>query len=156
MWLFLFILLIVVITFFVMVGSGENFKLSGKIKHIKKNKFQHEILNSAPYQGAFVEIIGPKLGNSVEKVVTAFLVRDFSNKSKKCQVMVLVNDLRLGYLSEEDAVKFTKLLKLNNLPKESGINVQALIYGDWIKEGLSENFKINLNISKNFSDSEIE
>lgn len=113
-------------------------------------------MNGAPYQGAFIEIIGPKLGDSVEIVVTAFLVRDFSNKDNKCRVMVLVNDLRLGYLSEEDAVKFTKLLKLNNLSKDSGINVQALIYGDWSKEGVHENFKINLNISKDLSDSEIE
>ncbi|USE82007.1 hypothetical protein [Acinetobacter tibetensis] len=156
MWLLLFFLFIIAITFFVMVNSSENFKLSGKFKHIQKNKFQHEIMNGAPYQGAFIEIIGPKLGDSVEIVVTAFLVRDFSNKDNKCRVMVLVNDLRLGYLSEEDAVKFTKLLKLNNLSKDSGINVQALIYGDWSKEGVHENFKINLNISKDLSDSEIE
>ncbi|MCU4483926.1 hypothetical protein [Acinetobacter ursingii] len=78
MWLFFSILLIIAITFFVMVNSNENFKLSGKFKHLKKNKFQHEIHDGAFYQGSFIEIIGPKLDSSVEKVVTAFLVRDFN------------------------------------------------------------------------------
>ena len=49
MWLFFSILLIIAITFFVMVNSNENFKLSGKFKHLKKNKFQHEIHDGAFY-----------------------------------------------------------------------------------------------------------
>ncbi|MFW1812760.1 hypothetical protein ACG9HX_15760 [Acinetobacter ursingii] len=155
MWLFFSILLIIAITFFVMVNSNENFKLSGKFKHLKKNKFQHEIHDGAFYQGSFIEIIGPKLDSSVEKVVTAFLVRDFNSKDQKCAVMVLVNDLKLGYLSDEDAIKFMRLLKLNNLTEESGINVQALIYGDWGTDDIDGNFQINLNISKDLSDSDI-
>ena len=69
--------------------------------------------------------------------------------------MVLVNDLKLGYLSDEDAIKFMRLLKLNKLTEESGINVQALIYGDWGTDDIDGNFQINLNISKDLSDSDI-
>lgn len=155
MWLWITIALLIAITFFVMVNSNENFKLSGKFKHNKKNKFQHKILDSNFYQESFIEIIGPKIDESVEVVVTAFLIQDLNNLDSEYAIMVLVNDIKLGYLSDEDALKFKKLLKLSNLSEKSGINVQALIHGDWGIGGESGNFKINLNISKDLSDSEI-
>jgi len=152
MWLLFFVVFVIGITFFFMVNSNEKFKLSGKFRHIKKNKFQHEINGGKIYQESFIQLIGPKINNSIEQIVTAFLIRDFD---QQYGVMVLVNDLKLGYLSDDDAIKFIKLLKLNNLSDNAGINVQALIYGNWRINGVNDRFRINLNICKNLSDSEI-
>jgi hypothetical protein len=52
--------------------------------------------------------------------------------------------------------KFLKILKDKRLYEDTGIEVKALIYGDWGNIDQIANFKINLNLPKNFEESEIK
>lgn len=156
MGLIFLIVIIIAVTAFVMVGAHTKFKLGGEIKKISKDKFNHRVIGEREHQEPLVEIVGPKLENSVSKVVTALLVKDFNNREYKHAVMVLVNDIQVGYLNDDDAVKFLKLLKNENLSEDAAIEVKALIYGDWGDENEIGNFKVSLNLPKNIEESVIK
>jgi hypothetical protein len=81
---------------------------------------------------------------------------DTTNTEYTYAIMVIVNDIQVGYLSDEDAEKFLKILKDKDLYEDTGIEVKALIYGDWGNADQVGNFKINLNLPENFEDSEIK
>lgn len=156
MGLIFLVIIIIAITFFVMVSANTKFKLGGEFKKVTKNQFSHKIFGEINYQEPLVEIIGPRLDTSVKKVVNAVLIRDFSNTEYKHAVMVLVSDIQVGYLNEEDAIKFIKILKNKHLSEGMGINVKAIIYGEWGDTSKNGNFKVSLNLPKNFEDSVIK
>jgi len=156
MGLIFLIVIIIAVTAFVMVGAHTKFKLGGEIKKVSKNKFTLSVIGERDHQEPLVEIVGPKLENSVSKVVTALLVKDFTNTEYTHAVMVLINDIQVGYLSDDDALKFLKLLNNKNLSEDAAIEVTALIYGDWGDENEIGNFKVSLNLPKNIEESEIK
>lgn len=156
MGLIFLIVIIIAVTAFVMVGAHTKFKLGGEIKKVSKNKFTLSVIGERDHQEPLVEIVGPKLENSVSKVVTALLVKDFTNTEYTHAVMVLINDIQVGYLSDDDALKFLKLLNNKNLSEDAAIEVTALIYGDWGGENEIGNFKVSLNLPKNIEESEIK
>lgn len=156
MGLIFLIVIIIAVTAFVMVGAHTKFKLGGEIKKVSKNKFTHSVIGERDHQEPLVEIVGPKLENSVSKVVTALLVKDFTNTEYTHAVMILINDIQVGYLSDDDALKFLKLLNNKNLSEDAAIEVTALIYGDWGGENEIGNFKVSLNLPKNIEESEIK
>lgn len=138
-----------------MVKPTHN-KSGGKFKEMTKNKFSHQIYGAIDFQQPIIEIVGPELGDSVSKVVNAHLVMDTQNTEYVYAIMVIVNDIQVGYLSDDDAEKFLKILKDKDLYEDTGIEVKALIYGDWGSADQTGNFKINLNLPENFEDSEIK
>ncbi|GAA5184492.1 hypothetical protein GCM10023345_15240 [Acinetobacter kookii] len=148
------LLIIVLITFFVMVKPTQ-YKSGGKFKEMTKNKFGHQIYSAIDFQEPIIEIVGPQLDHSVSKVVNALLIMDTTNTEYTYAIMVIVGGIQIGYLSDEDAEKFLKILKDKHLYEDTGIEVKALIYGDWGNADQIANFKINLNLPKNFEDSKI-
>jgi len=148
------LVVIILITAFVMVHSTQR-KSGGKFKEMTKNKFGHEIFSAIDFQQPIIEIVGPQLDDSVSKVVNALLIMDTTNTEYTYAIMVIVSGIQVGYLSDEDAEKFLKILKDKHLYENTGIEVKALIYGDWGNIEQIGNFKINLNLPKNFEDSEI-
>lgn len=148
------LVIIVLITFFVMVKPTQH-KSGGKFREMTKNKFGHKISSAIEFQQPIIEIVGPELEDSVSKVVNALLIMDTTNTEYTYAIMVIVSDIQVGYLSDEDAEKFLKILKDKDLYEDTGIEVKALIYGDWGNADQVGNFKINLNLPENFEDSEI-
>ncbi|MGE8557510.1 hypothetical protein [Acinetobacter sp.] len=146
---------IILITAFVMVHSTQQ-KSGGKFKEMTKNNFGHKISSAIDFQQPIIEIIGPQLDHSVSKVVNALLIMDTTNTEYTYAIMVIVGGIQVGYLSDEDAEKFLEILKDKHLYEDTGIEVKALIYGDWGNADQIANFKINLNLPKNFEDSEIK
>lgn len=130
-------------------------KSGGKFKEMTKNKFGHKVSSAIDFQHPIIEIVGPQLDHSVSKVVNALLIMDTTNTEYTYAIMVIVGGIQVGYLSDEDAEKFLKILKDKHLYEDTGIEVKALIYGDWGNADQIANFKINLNLPKNFEDSEI-
>jgi len=149
------LVIIVLITFFVIVKSTQH-KSGGKFKEMTKNKFGHKISSAIEFQHPIIEIVGPQLDSSVSKVVNALLIMDTTNTEYNYAIMVIIGDIQVGYLSDEDAEKFLKILKDKRLYEDTGIEVKALIYGDWGNIDQIANFKINLNLPKNFEESEIK
>jgi len=149
------LIVIVLITAYVMVKPSHH-KSGGKFKEMTKNKFGHKVSSAIEFQQPIIEIVGPELDESVSKVVNALLIMDTTNTEYEYAIMVVVSDIQVGYLSDEDAEKFLKILKDKELYKETGIEVKALIYGDWGNTEQVGNFKINLNLPDNFEDSEIK
>ena len=123
---------------------------------MSKNKFGHKISSAIEFQHPIIEIVGPQLDNSVSKVVNALLIMDTTNTEYTYAIMVVVGGIQVGYLSDVDAEKFLKILKDKRLYEDTGIEVKALIYGDWGNINQTTNFKINLNLPENFEDSEIK
>lgn len=148
------LVVIILITFFVMVNPFQQ-KSGGKFKEMTKNKFGHQIYSAIDFQEPIIEIVGPQLDHSVSKVVNALLIMDTTNTEYTYAIMVIVGGIQIGYLSDEDAEKFLKILKDKHLYEDTGIEVKALIYGDWGNADQIANFKINLNLPKNFEDSKI-
>lgn len=138
-----------------MVKSTQH-KSGGKFKEMTKNKFGHKISSAIEFQHPIIEIVGPQLDSSVSKVVNALLIMDTTNTEYNYAIMVIIGDIQVGYLSDEDAEKFLKILKDKRLYEDTGIEVKALIYGDWGNIDQIANFKINLNLPKNFEESEIK
>ncbi|MGD9699574.1 hypothetical protein [Acinetobacter sp.] len=149
------LVVIILITAFVMVHSTQR-KSGGRFKEMTKNNFGHKIYSAIEFQQPIIEIVGPQLDNSVSKVVNALLVMDTTNTEYTYAIMVVVDGIQVGYLSDEDAEKFLKILKDKRLYEDTGIEVKALIYGDWGNADQIANFKINLNLPNNFEDSEIK
>ncbi|MGE8648799.1 MULTISPECIES: hypothetical protein [Acinetobacter] len=150
----LFLLIIIIfITVLVMVRPNTRYKPSGKFKELTKNKFRHEVSSATNFQRPLITIIGPEIENTVSKVVSALLIID---PDKVNAIMVVVNNVQVGYLSEEDTEKFLELLKDHHLSKFTGLEVKALIYGDWGNDHEISNFKVRLNLPKNLEDSEIQ
>lgn len=131
-------------------------KSGGKFKEMTKNKFSHKISSAIEFQHPIIEIVGPQLDSSVHKVVNALLIMDTNNTEYTYAIMVVVSGIQVGYLNDKDAENFLQILKDKNLYKNTGIEVKALIYGDWGNTEQIGNFKINLNLPKNFEDSEIK
>jgi hypothetical protein len=148
------LLIVILITAFVMVNPFQQ-KSGGKFKEMTKNKFGHKVSSAIDFQHPIIEIVGPQLDHSVSKVVNALLIMDTTNTEYTYAIMVIVGGIQVGYLSDEDAEKFLKILKDKHLYEDTGIEVKALIYGDWGNADQIANFKINLNLPKNFEDSEI-
>src|SRR5690606_23474606 len=149
------IVIILFITIFVMVKPTHK-KSGGKFKEMTKNKFSHQISGAINFQHPIIEIVGPELEYSVSKVLNAILIMETTNTEYTYAIMVIVNDIQVGYLSDEDAEKFLKILKDKDLYEDTGIEVKALIYGDWGNADQVGNFKINLNLPENFEDSEVK
>ncbi|MGB9190313.1 MULTISPECIES: hypothetical protein [unclassified Acinetobacter] len=148
------LLIVILITAFVMVNPFQQ-KSGGKFKEMTKNKFGHKVSSAIDFQHPIIEIVGPQLDHSVSKVVNALLIMDTTNTEYTYAIMVIVGGIQVGYLSDEDAEKFLKILNDKHLYEDTGIEVKALIYGDWGNADQIANFKINLNLPKNFEDSEI-
>src|SRR5690606_17436108 len=149
------LVIIVLITFFVMVKPSQH-KSGGKFKEVTKNKFGHKISSAIEFQHPIIEIVGPQLDNSVSKVVNALLIMDTTNTEYTYAIMVVVGGIQVGYLSDVDAEKFLKILKDKRLYEDTGIEVKAQIYVEWGNVTQTTNFKINLNLPKNFEDSELK
>jgi len=149
------LLIIILVTVFVMVNPFQQ-KSGGKFKEMTKNKFGYQIYGAIDFQQPIIEIVGPQLDHSVSKVVNALLIMDTTNTEYLYAIMVMVGGIQVGYLNDEDAEKFLKILKDKHLYENTGIEVKALIYGDWGNTDQIANFKINLNLPKNFEDSEIK
>lgn len=130
-------------------------KSGGKFKEITKNKFSHTVSSAIEFQHPIIEIVGPQLDESVSKVVNALLIMDTKSTEDNYAIMVIVSGLQVGYLSDQDTKNFLQILKNKYLYKDTGIEVKALIYGDWGNTQKIGNFKINLNLPKKFEDSEI-
>src|SRR5690606_25535614 len=119
------IVIILLITVFVMVKPTHK-KSDGKFKEMTITKFSHQSSGAINFQHTIIDIVGPELEDSVSKVVNALLIMDTTNTEYTYAIMVIVNDIQVGYLSDEDAEKFLKILKDKDLYEDTGIEVKAL------------------------------
>lgn len=146
----------IAITVYIMINANKKVRRSARFKQISKNKFSHKIKGDEVHQEPLVEIMGPELKKGTSKTVTALLIKDKTVKEENTSIMVLLNEMKVGYLNQQDTEDFIELLKSRGISDDEAIEVKALIYGDWGGNDDIANFKVRLNLPKNITESSID
>ena len=97
------------------------------------DNYNFQIVGESFYQKNLAIIAGAKQENGVEIRKKAVLVLDPFNRHDPNSVRVEIDNLIVGHLSKDNAIKYRSWLKANNL-KKATCQANALINGGWIKK----------------------
>lgn len=101
--------------------------------HLQGNgNFSFQIVGESFYQKNLAIIAGSKQENGVEIRKKAVLFLDPFNRHDTNSVRVEIDNLIVGHLSKDNAIKYRAWLKANNL-KKATCQADALINGGWIR-----------------------
>jgi hypothetical protein len=89
------------------------------------------VAGTSKYQSSLERICGGRTGSAADKEVVAELHDERENEFDNQAVRVMIEGLKVGYLSRDDARKVRKILGKNGLREPIGI--PAMIVGGWYR-----------------------
>lgn len=117
--------------------------------HLEGNgDFSFHIVGESFYQKNLAIIAGEKQENGVEIRKKAVLFLDPFNRHDPNSVRVEIDNLIIGHLSKDNAIKYRGWLKANNL-KKATCQADALISGGWIRSDSEGFYGVSLDFSMN-------
>ena len=125
---------------------GNKKKTEKLLKRLAHSRgFTQEIVGEHSYQASIIKIVGQKSEKSANIEVTATLYCENDNEFDPMAVAVSVSNLKVGYLSREDARRYRNdLSKIDvHLPD---CEVKAKIVGGWKESDSEGDFGIKLNV----------
>jgi HIRAN domain len=104
-----------------------------------------QVVGESSYQAALSRICGGKTGQSAELACVASLVPEPENAKDTNAIAVLIDGLKVGYLSREDAEGYQPLMRTLSARGLTG-QCEALIKGGWKRPHSEGQFGVVLDL----------